>query len=81
MKLIYLCTYITVSIYLTTVQFRLITVLCLSQKGMVIQIIKNSSVKYLTKLVYKVYTDDGSFFVLVHFFDMNKTEHITFNKT
>jgi hypothetical protein len=34
--------------------------------------------KIIDKLVYKVYISNGSFFALVHFFDMNKTEHITF---
>ena len=34
--------------------------------------------KIIDKLVYKVYISNGSFFVLVNFFDMNKTEHITF---
>jgi hypothetical protein len=37
--------------------------------------------KIIDKLVYKVYIDDGSFFVLVNFFDMNKTEHVTFDET
>lgn len=34
--------------------------------------------RIIDKLVHKVYISDGSFFVLVNFFDMNKTEHITF---
>ena len=36
--------------------------------------------KIIDKLVYKVYISDGSFFVLVNFFEMNKTEHISFDE-
>ena len=35
--------------------------------------------KIIDNLVYKVYIDDTDFFVLVHFFQFNKTEHISFN--
>ena len=37
--------------------------------------------RIIDKLVYKVYISDGSFFVLVTFFEMNKTEHIDFDDT
>ena len=35
--------------------------------------------KIVDKLVYKVYISDGSLFVLVNFFDTNKTEYISYD--
>lgn len=39
---------------------------------------KDFQKKIIDRLVYKVFVSDGSFFVLVNFFDMNKTEHVSF---
>lgn len=39
---------------------------------------KDFQKKIIDRLVYKVFISDGSFFALVNFFDMNKTEHVSF---
>lgn len=41
---------------------------------------KDYQKKMIDKFVYKVYIDDNDFFVLVNFFEMSKTEHISFDE-